>query len=98
MATELTTRIIELDVRTSSEALSALKQQASALREMENRIKQSQQAVKEFSRIMISGFIAKEAIGAIGEVIKSMDELVDKSSQLGLSVEQLEQWNHAAEM
>ena len=97
MAEAVTRRIIELDVKTSSEALRAIKAQAEMMRNLEKSIDAAKDSLRSFAEGVVSAFSFHAAVDSIKEVLKAMGDTVDASTRLGLSVQQLQEWNHAAE-
>jgi len=98
MVDTVTRRIIELDVKTSGEALAALKAQQEALKRVEKQIQSAKDAVKDFAGGFAAAFSAGAVLNALKSVISEMDNAVDSAQALGLSVSELTAWNHAAEM
>jgi hypothetical protein len=99
MAGEATTRrIIELDVRTSSEALRAIKAQAESMKKLETAAGSAKDSLKQFAIGFAAAFSVSAVISGFKGAIDAMDALNDKSGQLGISAENLQEWNHAATM
>lgn len=98
MVDTVTRRIIELDVKTSGEALRAMKAQQESLKQVEKSIQSAQDAVKQFA----IGFAAAFSVGAVVENIKAtitaMDQAADSAQALGVSVKTLSEWSYAASM
>jgi lambda family phage tail tape measure protein len=98
VAETVTKRIIELDIKASADAMRVLKQQTERMKQLENAAKSTKDMLKNFAGGFIAAFSFGAAVDSIKSVIDAMDQANDVSQQLGLSVEEIQEWNHAAEM
>jgi hypothetical protein len=101
MADDRVKKVVEIDVKASGDAVKVLREMQKSMRELEDNAQRAEKRMQDLGSGLKGVFAAvsfHQVVGAFKSVIDAMDELNDKSAALGLSVEQLSEWNHIASM
>jgi lambda family phage tail tape measure protein len=101
MATDTTKKVIEIDVKASADAVKVLREMQRSMKELEDNARRTEERMKDLGtgiKSLFAGVSFHQVVASFKDVIDTMDELVDRSAMLGLSVSELQEWEHAATM
>jgi len=102
MATEQKTKkVIEIDVKASADAVKVMREMQRSMRELEDNAKRTEQRMKDFGtgmKSLFAGFSFHQVVSGFKDIVDQIDNMNDSAQSLGMSVEQLSEWSHAAQM
>ncbi|HVQ48495.1 MAG TPA: hypothetical protein VMS92_00480, partial [Mycobacterium sp.] len=101
MATDTTKKIIEIDVKASADAVKVLREMQRSMKELEDHAKRAEDRMRDLGsglKTLFAGVSFHAVVSSLRDVINTMDQMVDRSAMLGLSVSELQEWEHAVTM
>lgn len=98
MADATTKRVIEIDVKTSGDALRSIKAMQTSLGGLEKSITSVTGFLQQFAVGFAAAFTVGGVVSSIKATIKAMDDARDSAQAMGISVTTLSEWSYAAEM